>query len=89
MTRDYLFEYEPRSGRLEITPFDDSEAALDAYADAEREHLGDWVTEIVLLGADSIDTLRVTHSHYFASGRPPIIHELNRPYAQAAVPAKA
>jgi len=73
---------------LEITPFDDAQSALDAYAEAERLHLGDWVTEIVLLGADSIDTLRVTHSHYFASGQPPIIHELNRPYSRSVVPVR-
>jgi hypothetical protein len=43
----------------------DGEAAADAYADAEREHRDEQGIEIVLIGADSLDTIRQTHSHYF------------------------
>lgn len=42
----------------------DAETAAIVYAEAERAACGSGV-EIVLLGADSLDTLRVTHAHYF------------------------
>lgn len=43
----------------------DSEAALRAYNESERQHQGDFDTEVVLLGSDSIATLERTHSSYF------------------------
>lgn len=54
---------------LELRPFGtDVEAATAAYADAERSFRNrddheDY--EIVLVGADSEETVRVTHSRYF------------------------
>lgn len=45
-------------------------AAIDCYAELEREYRGRSDTanfEIVLIGADSIDTVKKTHSHYFGS----------------------
>lgn len=44
---------------------DDYEAALVAYDVVEEEHRHDPQIEVVLLGADSIETLRKTHSSYF------------------------
>ncbi len=49
----------------------DTQAATRAYANVEREYRGrqdhsDF--EIVLIGADSIDTVHVTHSRYFEGG---------------------
>ena len=44
---------------------ENAEAAADAYAAAEREHRDGQNIEIVLIGADSLDTIRQTHSHYF------------------------
>jgi hypothetical protein len=44
---------------------DDYDAALEAYDAAEEQHRHDPQIEVVLLGADSIDTLRKTHSSYF------------------------
>lgn len=43
----------------------DYDAALDAYAAAEEEYRGRADTEVVLLGADSLDTIKKTHSSYF------------------------
>lgn len=46
----------------------DSEAAVAAYAAKEREigHLGaESALEIVLIGSDSLDTVRLTHANYF------------------------
>lgn len=44
------------------TDYDD---ALEAYAVREREHRLDPAVEVVLLGADSLDTIKKTHSSYF------------------------
>ena len=43
----------------------DYHAAVDAYDHAEEEHRDDPDIEVVLLGSDSIDTLKRTHSSYF------------------------
>lgn len=47
--------------------FADATKAAEAYSDAEEDHRGEPDLEIVLVGADSIDTIRLTHGHYFAS----------------------
>lgn len=41
------------------------EMALVAYGAAEERHRSDPQIEVVLLGADSLETLRRTHSSYF------------------------
>lgn len=43
----------------------DGQAALAAYAEKEKEHTGDRNIEIVLIGSDSIETVRLTHANYF------------------------
>jgi hypothetical protein len=43
----------------------DYDAALDAYAQAEETYRGRDDVEVVLLSADSIDTIKKTHSSYF------------------------
>jgi|RhiMethySRZTD1v2_1073278.scaffolds.fasta_scaffold2132387_2 hypothetical protein len=66
----YLLVYNVRDSRL-VTLEDfqtDSRRATEAYAEKEREYLKrddheDF--EIVLVGADSLDTIKVTHSRYF------------------------
>ncbi len=66
----FLIVYSLKEARLlNLQEFgDDIESATDAYTAAEREYRDradhdDF--EIVLVGADSIDTVRVTHSRYF------------------------
>lgn len=44
---------------------EDYEAALSAYGDAEEQYRSNPQIEVVLLGADSIETLKKTHSSYF------------------------
>lgn len=44
----------------------DYDAAIRAYNEAEADHRDDAV-EVVLLSADSLDTIRRTHSSYFTS----------------------
>jgi len=39
--------------------------AAQAYSEYERKHRDEKGIEIVLVGADSIETIRKTHAHYF------------------------
>lgn len=46
----------------------DEKRAMDAYAEKERE-IGDLghagALEVVLIGSDSLDTVKLTHANYF------------------------
>ncbi|HEY1774638.1 MAG TPA: hypothetical protein VGG41_00635 [Solirubrobacteraceae bacterium] len=50
--------------------FRDGDEAAQAYARLEAEYRGRSDVEIVLVGADSIDTIRLTHGQYFEEGEP-------------------
>jgi hypothetical protein len=43
----------------------DYEAAQDAYEEAERKARGRQDLDVVLLSADSLQTIKLTHSSYF------------------------
>ena len=49
---------------------DDQAAAIKAYVDAERLHADEAGILVVLIGSDSIETVRITHANYF--GGPPM-----------------
>lgn len=62
----FLLVYDHRRHRLVKTEvFTESSAATEAYADAERVAREQVHLEIVLIGADSIETIRETHASYF------------------------
>ncbi len=64
----FLLVFDHDKGQLvEETDFGtDSVAAMAAYARLEREHgPKDTAIEIVLIGSDSIETVRLTHANYF------------------------
>lgn len=42
--------------------------AFDRFAARERQYMGDERIEIVLLAAESVDDLRVTHENFFTVG---------------------
>lgn len=68
----FLLVYNGPLRTLERTQrFEDVEAALVAYAQAEDEFRGRTDVEVVLLGSDSIETLKRTHGHYFESPTEP------------------
>lgn len=46
----------------------DTERATLAYADMERRYRETHFMDIVLVGSDSIETVKVTHSTYFKNG---------------------
>ena len=67
----FLLVYDLRSRALRSAQeFTSADEAAAAYGRAERAHVGDQGIEIVLVGADSLDTIRQTHGHYFSDGRP-------------------
>lgn len=62
----YLLVYNLVSQQLiHQDEFRDPKAAADAYSAMEAQHRNDEDLEIVLVGADSIETIRRTHAHYF------------------------
>jgi len=68
----FLLILDPRVPNLEIQEFRDGRRASKEYARVERQHIDDPVMEIVLVGADSLDTVKVTHSHYFTIAAGPV-----------------
>lgn len=64
----YLVVYGRSTGTLlRFECYADSREALDERFAAEREHRDDPDVEIVVLGADSVETLKHTHGRYFAA----------------------
>lgn len=43
----------------------DTERAVSEYADCERRYRGNDDIEVLLIGSDSIETIKKTHGHYF------------------------
>jgi hypothetical protein len=75
--RHFLVTYDPATGSVAVERFgDDYDAAQLAYSQAEQESRakGDNL-DIVLLGADSLETIKQTHSSYF-NGRGQQLEEL-------------
>jgi hypothetical protein len=52
---------------LQLAEFGRPSEAEAAYFAAEREYRDDQL-QVVLFGADSIDSVRATHPHYFREG---------------------
>ncbi|MEV4420172.1 hypothetical protein AB0L40_09385 [Patulibacter sp. NPDC049589] len=64
--RHFLVRYDIGRQSADVEAFgEDYDAALIAYAAAEKELRADPQVEVVLLGADSEQTIRRTHSSYF------------------------
>jgi hypothetical protein len=60
-----VFDHEKGSLVSERSFGSDSVAAHLAYADCERAYRDNDLIEIVLIGSDSIETVRLTHANYF------------------------
>jgi len=65
--RHFLIIYDHKNGKLRAPPkmYEDATAALAAYSEQEREHQGNKDLEIVLIGSDSLATVKRTHANYF------------------------
>lgn len=72
-TQHYLVVFDHEKDELDrIEEFGtNTRKALDAYSATETRYRDRPRMEVVLLGAESLDTLRVTHPTYFAGGLSP------------------
>lgn len=64
----FLLVFDHNAGRLtDVREFGtDTKGAMAEYSRLEREHLsGSDGIEIVLIGSDSLATVRLTHANYF------------------------
>jgi hypothetical protein len=63
----FLLVFDHDADRLiETIPFgEDNERAVAAYAAKEKEFEGRARIEIVLIGSDSLETVKLTHANYF------------------------
>jgi hypothetical protein len=64
--KHFLVVYDLAAGKAIVREFGtDYDAALAAYAEAEEDSTNRGVYDIVLIGADSLETIKRTHSSYF------------------------
>jgi hypothetical protein len=68
--RHFLVIYDIRTQRADVQEYEDYEHALAEYSRLERESFESDQYDIVLLGADSLETIKRTHSSYFDSAHP-------------------
>lgn len=63
----FLLVYDVERQALVSAPreFSDPSEAASAYAELEQEHRNEPNLEIVLIGADSLETIKSTHGNYF------------------------
>ena len=63
----YLLDYDHAKSQLVIDEDfgTDADAALESYSALEKQHKDNLSMDIVLVGSDSIETVKVTHSTYF------------------------
>ncbi len=62
----FLLVYDRSKQRLVFQkPYKNAEEALKAYEAMEEKHRDDRQMEIVLVGADSLETIMLTHGNYF------------------------
>jgi hypothetical protein len=64
--KHFLVFYDVSTSQATVKPFEeDYDAALEAYAQLEEDTRDRDDVDIVLLSADSIETVKRTHSSYF------------------------
>ena len=67
--KHFLVTYDLATGETEVKRFGtDYDAAQEAYAEAEQANADEAKLDIVLLSADSLETIKQTHSSYFNGG---------------------
>ena len=65
-TIDFLitFDHDTRK-QISFEEFRDTAKALKAYSEREEQYRDNPRVEVVLLGAHSVEAIKVTHSNYF------------------------
>jgi len=72
----FLLIYDVNSRALQHEEFGgDYMAAATRYSDVEEAHRDSEGIEVVLVGADSFETIKRTHSHYFIERDEDLFHE--------------
>ena len=65
-TIDFLIVYDHDTRKqTSLEEFRNTAPALKAYSEREEQYRDNPRVEVVLLGADSIEAIKVTHSNYF------------------------
>ena len=79
--KHFLLAYDHGADRLiEQQEFGgDVVAATLAYSAMERLYQGSNLVDIVLVGSDSLESVKVTHSNYFEGGTRNRLEQLLRP----------
>jgi hypothetical protein len=84
-TNYFLLVYKSQGAELQIEELGaDDAAAAEAYTRREHEYRDHPEIEVVLVGADSLDTVRKTHSHYFAGSSHDLLGDLERELAHGS-----
>lgn len=81
----YFLLVHRRGCPLGVEAFDDERSAAEAYSAREHALRDERDVEVVLVGADSIETVRTTHSHYFAEAGD-LLTDLRRELVAAEAP---
>lgn len=65
----FLLIFDRAAGRLIRTEEfgTDSERAVEAYGATEDQYVDRADIEVVLIGSDSLDTVKLTHANYFGA----------------------
>lgn len=67
--KHFLLSFDPATGDAAVRSFGtDYDAAQAAYAEAEEANGLGGTLDIVLVSADSLATIKKTHSSYFSNG---------------------
>ena len=71
MTTSFLFVRNRRDGYLDVTDLgSDTQTAAKISGEAERCYSDEPWIDVILLGADSLETLRSTHANWFPDWEP-------------------
>lgn len=75
--KQFLLIMNRRTNELDTTEFDaDSPDAVDAYDRAAEEFSGEPDVEVLLVGSDSLETVRKTHSTWFPDYVRPTLEDI-------------
>ena len=70
MTRHFILVFDRATGDLAVEePAGDRSTALARLESLEHEHREDTSVEVVLIGSNSLESVRQTHPHYFNKER--------------------
>jgi hypothetical protein len=77
--RYFLITYDLKAREVQVEDFGtDFTAAAGMYSVLEERYQENDGVEVVLVGADSIETIHKTHSHYFAKSVDDLLEQFLR-----------